>query len=175
MLICYKQKVLQRFVFRHPCPSYRCCCQYENFLLLPGLANGMSAKITLSGRCAAAGGGGMKWAEPSLYTHQVYPSTYPSMKWIPHLYPSAYPNESNAKWVPHPCTHTPGSLLRSPRYAPPCHSFSKYGARTLPQGMVHWQYFDHGWENRGVGRWSESPHWKESLATGGCRHRWKKY
>ena len=65
MIICYKQKVLQRFVFRHPCPPYRCCCQYENFLLLPGLANGMSAKITLSGRCAAAGGSCDEVSRPS--------------------------------------------------------------------------------------------------------------
>ena len=65
MLICYKRKVLQRFVFRHPCPSYRCCCQYENFLLLPGLANGMSAKITLSGRCAGAGGSCDEVSRPS--------------------------------------------------------------------------------------------------------------
>ena len=105
MLICHKQKVLQRFVFRHPCPSYRCCCQYENFLLLPGLANGMSAKITLSSRCAAAGGScdevsrpsfaqlhictvahpwhtpqcgasvGIKWVAPFLYTHPRRPQT----------------------------------------------------------------------------------------------------
>ena len=78
MIICYKQKVLQRFVFRHPCPSYRCCCEYENFLLLPGLANGMSAKITLSGRCAAAGGSCDEVSRPSFaQLHSRTPMAHP--------------------------------------------------------------------------------------------------
>ena len=91
MLICYKQKVLQRFVFRHPCPSYRCCCQYENFLLLPGLANGMSAKITLSGRCAAAGGAAMKWVALHLHSCTVAQSHSRTVAQLHSRTPMAHP------------------------------------------------------------------------------------